>query len=407
MDLADKSDVFAPYEWSEPDNAILQECPFPPSRLFSGVRWTGRFVNYTNGDTWYPTWGEDDLLYSPWTDGYLKKVDGYEPFDDAHPAYACNSLDYLGRKAATAQATIEGDDPFSLRIVNLSPRIEASPVPYGGRYPCGSLIHEGVWYYGTYCLRNREDTDCGGVGWTEMGPFVGFRTSTDQGKSWSECPWTPESPIFGENPDVSPVKIGAPHVVDFGKGMMHSPDGYAYLVAHGSSRQGAWNNWIQGDEIYLLRTKPSLQTIHKREAWEFFAGHSEKGKSLWTRDFSEIQPLLSWPDRLGCVTVTWNPALQRYLMWSSRGTSARSGDTMLLEAETLTGEWRLVSYLQDFGPFAYFCNTPSKWISANGRTSWLCLSANWAEKASPGHPRGAHYSLSLHEMELKLVGEES
>ena len=24
--------------------------------------------------------------------------------------------------------------------------------PYRGRYPCGSLVHNGVWYYGTYCL---------------------------------------------------------------------------------------------------------------------------------------------------------------------------------------------------------------------------------------------------------------
>ena len=258
-DLADKREEKNPYEWPAPEETLLEGCPFPRSTLFRGVRWTGRFVNYTNGDTWYPSWGDDDRLYSPWTDGYLKKVDGYETFDDAHPPYACNSLDYLGRKAATAQAVIEGDDPFQLTITNLTPRIEASPLPYGGRYPSASLFHEGVWYYGTYCLQNRQDTDCAGVGWTELGPFVGFRTSTDRGQTWNLSPWTPASPLFREDPATAPVQIGAPHAVDFGKNMEHSPDGFAYFVAHGAREPGAWNSWIQGDQIALCRVSLRLR----------------------------------------------------------------------------------------------------------------------------------------------------
>ncbi|GHU63186.1 hypothetical protein FACS1894123_05460 [Bacteroidia bacterium] len=31
-----------------------------------------------------------------------------------------------------------------------------------------------------------------------------------------------------------PVKIGSPHFVDFGKNMEYSPDGKAYMVAHGA-----------------------------------------------------------------------------------------------------------------------------------------------------------------------------
>ncbi len=61
-----------------------------------------------------------------------------------------------------------------------------------------------------------------------------------------------------------PVKIGSPHFVDFGRNMEHSPDGKAYLVAHGASdgvnRRFGYNSWITGDEIYLLRVTPGSRT---------------------------------------------------------------------------------------------------------------------------------------------------
>lgn len=118
--------------------------PFRDSPFIPGLSFTGRHRNYTNADTWYPSWAEDDNLYSPWTDGYILKTDSYEPFDQSHPGYPCNSLDFMGRKAATAQARIIGDDPLDLTVENLSPRIEASPAPYQGRYPSASLVHNGV-----------------------------------------------------------------------------------------------------------------------------------------------------------------------------------------------------------------------------------------------------------------------
>jgi len=65
--------------------------------------------------------------------------------------------------------------------------------------------------------------------------FVGFRYSNDLGKTWTQTPRTPDKPLFGEQSlDGEPVKIGSPHFVDFGKNMEHSPDGKAYLVAHGA-----------------------------------------------------------------------------------------------------------------------------------------------------------------------------
>lgn len=401
-------EVTDPFKWADntPDGM-----PWKKSKAYTDIRFTGRYANYTNGDTWYPTWAEDDNLYSPWTDGYILtgNESAYLPFTDAHPDYPCNSLDFMGRSAATAQAKISGNDPLNLTIENLKPRIEASPAPYGGRYPCGSLIQNGVWYYGTYCLTNNPTNNCDGVGWTEFGPFVGFRVSTDYGKTWTETPCTPSTPLFGENPDVAKVKIGAPHFVDFGKNMEHSPDGYAYLVAHGATNPASCNNWIQGDHVYLIRVKPTIENINNKSAYEFFAGRDRKGKAIWTNDFGQIKPLLEWEGYLGCVTVTYNPGLKKYLMCISRGRKNymwkehwvdNRYDTMILEADNLAGDWKLVKYLDRFGPVAYFVNIPSKFISPDGKKMWLSYSANWMDKNMKGNPQGSYYSLSLHEIEL-------
>src|SRR5580700_470077 len=376
------------------------DCPFPVSHALKGIRFTGQHREYANADTWYPTWAADDNLYSPWTDGYiLDGVREFKPFDESHPPYACNSLDYRRRKAATCQARIAGSDPLNLQIVTLKPRIEASPDPYGGRYPCGSLVHKGVWYYGTYCLT--DGAACGDVGWTEMGPFVGFRQSQDYGATWTETSLTPSNPLFGENPKAAKVKIGSPHFVDFGQDMQHSPDGRAYLIAHGASNSKACSNWIQGDEIYLLRVFPSASRMNDPKAYEFFAGHDAAGSPLWTDDFQKIRPLVSWPGHLGCVTMTYNAPLRRYLMCVTRGVARGHHDTMILESREMTGPWNLIHYLRNFGPEAYFVNIPSKFIGATGRSMWLCYSANWSDKARAGMPYGSRYALCLHEIALE------
>jgi len=108
-------------------------------------RFTGRHREYTNADTWFRPGHLTGIFILRGRMGTLWM---------AHKAIShltrrslgirAISLDYRGRKAATAQARIEGDDPLALRIVNLKPRVEAIAPTYGGRYPCGSLTHRGI-----------------------------------------------------------------------------------------------------------------------------------------------------------------------------------------------------------------------------------------------------------------------
>jgi hypothetical protein len=206
-------------------NSWFNEIPTEHSDNIVNIGFTGRFANYTDADTWYPTWASDGNLYSPWTDGTIGDEE---------------CISYTREKAHTGQAKIVGDDPLNLEVISLG-TIPGSALPYQGRYPCGSLVYNGVWYHGTYCLLEDPSTS---MNWPILGPFVGFDISLDYGKSWEPSPLSPANNLFYEHTDLGarPIKIGAPHFVDFGKNMEHSPDGFAYLTCHGASLQvpGRW-----------------------------------------------------------------------------------------------------------------------------------------------------------------------
>ena len=397
---------FIPYIWkSEPP----ADCPFKQSKTLIGVKFLGKKSGFHVGDTWYPSWAEDDKMYSPFTDGSCQRIDSS---NDLSISDGNNSEGYGLEHTSTGQAVIEGDDPMTIKIFSLG-LSHASSLPYHGRYPCGSLVYNKVWYYGTYCLDPAGGTQYGDktYNWPWMGPFVGFRYSTDFGKTWTDCSQTPSKPLLGENGLNSyPVKIGSPHFVDFGKNMQYSPDGKAYLVAHGAdtndSKPRFWNDsWITGDQIYLFRVIPSIENINDNSKYEFYAGKDNSGNPIWSNDFKKIRPLLEWNNNMGCVTITYNAPLKKYLICvTDGGNTCAKMNTYILEADKLTGDWKLVTYLKNFGEQAYFVNFPSKFISKDGKTLWMLYSGNFApdwngEKINE-NPPGSHYGLVLQKVEL-------
>lgn len=389
---------------------------------------TGRHSDYHCGDTWYPSWADDGNLYSPWTDG---ETDGL----------SCDS--WSGEMARTGQAVMIGDDPLKLTIHNTCAPKVASALPYRGRYPAGSLVYNGIWYYGTYCLGPEPQHMHNGFiwNWPNLGPIPGFQISRDYGKTWEPSPLTADKPLFPEpRKFLGPVKMGAPHFVDFGQNMEHSPDGKAYLLGMGAEendskprpciKRGAPGeefqvvegcvsdfahanlSWVTADQVYLARVKPAPETMNDIKAYEFFAGHDAAGRPVWTDRFDKIKPLIEWNNHMGCVTATYVPGLKKYLMCITDGwPTVAKMTSYILEADAITGPWRMVSYMKDFGVQGYFLNFPSKFISPDGRTLWLCYSANfcggWNDIKLEINPPGGRYGLCLHEVKLPTAEELS
>jgi hypothetical protein len=372
------------------------DSPFPKSTDITGIGFTGRHSHYAQADTWYPSWAVNGNMHSPWTDGTVDNVKSMS--FGAHPT--------------TGFATIVGDDPLHLKITNVGV-YPGNPAPYEGRYPCGSLVYNGVWYYGTYCLLDSDHDPGKGLNWDILGPFVGFRYSTDYGKTWHDTPHTPANPLFAEpTAPGGKVKIGSPHFVDFGRNMQYSPDGKAYSVGQGAvdpdhKPRPANLSWITGDQVYMVRVTPGIENMNDRSKYEYFGGHDASGQPVWTRELAKIKPLVDWNNNCGCVTMTYDAPLKKHLMCITDGGNTISKfNTYILESDHITGPWKLVVYMRAFGEQAYFVNIPSKFISKDGRTVWLCYAANFSN-GNPNwnthyrdNPPGSGYGMSLQEVKL-------
>lgn len=400
--------VYAPYTWPDqpPD-----DLGFPRSEQIRGIRFTGRYANYTGADTFYPAWAPDGHQYSIWTDGYIWTRRQVEPVDcrycnrawkylDLDPQWGPGELKLYHCHSnvpptCTGQARIDGDSPLNLEIVPLGKMYSGDSL-----YPCVSLIADGIFYVGSYSA------------FDDGGRFNGFRYSRDWNhwtealtEDWKDERWTDsrtaETDFFGM--DTDPRRFNVLHAVVFGRDNALSPDGKIYLTGHGQIKGGK-SNWDKGDAIYLCRVDSRPEAVTRPDAYEFFGGRDEEGRPLWIGDVREAKPILEWKNRLGSESITFIPALGKYLMTVARLKENEDNlpyDLLTFwEADEITGPYRLVHYLRDWGPQAYFPNIPAKFISSDGRTMWLCASCNYSCKEQK--PFGCRYAASFHEIVLDL-----
>ncbi len=118
---------------------------------------------------------------------------------------------------------------------------------------------------------------------------------------------------------------------------------------------------------------------------------------------------MSWPGHLGSVTITYDAPLRKYVMFMSRphdGVNTTAPyDVMVLESGALTGPYRMVHWLPNFGTQAYFVNAPSKFISADGRTMWMSYSGNYNNSSGSEDPPGSTYSWVLRKFTFDARGD--
>ncbi|CAF1477974.1 unnamed protein product [Rotaria sordida] len=366
---------------------------------------------YESADTWFVSWAADDLLYSGFTDGTVGNISSSS--GAVHP----------NTNTTTGHAIIMGSNPLNLTII--SPGVFTSNTgPYAGRYPSANLHYNGVWYQSTYGL-SENDAPC--QNWCVQGPLISFRYTVDQGHTWYDYNLHPKNDtdnLFNQSSyNRQKIKYGALHFVDFGKNQQWSPDGYVYLIGHGSNSSfpASLNtsfpieSWNEGDQIYLCRVWPSIQTINDFDQFEFWNGITYiPGKD----GLDKAQPLFTFPNKTGTVTVSYIPALEKYLMVISTATypgvlsMVKEFDIYILESNHIEGPWSLVEYLNKFGPEAYFPIIPTKFIGQShdikvlpdGSSLWpfyLGYSANFAYHTSNPNPPHSGYGFCL--LSSKLV----
>ena len=437
--------VAAPCTWPSAPPAADDGCPFPPSAALPGgltVLENATSVAGFGADTWYPAEDRHGVLFSGFDDGAVAGVSVGSACTRPRPACASGLTGFH-----TGSSVVSGSSWRNLSAAAPGGAVFEDGFPQQGRYTCANVVANGTWWVGSYGLAVGDAACSAGTGvlqFCEMGPFVGFRSSRDGGRTWRE-PRDPASgaalnvshTLFGERAG-APVKLGAPHVVDFGPENARSPDGRLYVVGNGCLAKQANSNcsWISGDAVFLARaggySAAAPDSLNDPTAWEFFCGRQlpasggdrragaeeeeeeeeekeeggeqEEVEECWTPDVARATPVLTWVGRVGTVTATWHPGLRRFLFAVTTPTTLPSTvgpyDTYVLEAPALTGPFKLVSYMPKFGQQAYFVSFPSLFLGAgdgNSSDAVLSFSANFACKTGGCKPniKGAGYGANL------------
>ena len=182
--------------------------------------------------------------------------------------------------------------------------------------------------------------------------------------------------------------------------MEHSPDGKAYLVAHGAAvpdpqPRFANHSWITGDSLYLIRVTPQHREHQRRLEIRVLRRTRRLRQADLERRFPQDQAARRVEQQHGLRDDDLQRAVEEVFDVRDRrhATPWAIFNTYLLESDQITGPWKLVTYMKHFGEQAYFVNIPSKFIAADGRTLWLCYSANFCagqqQRAFPQSARRA------------------
>ena len=244
----------------------------------------------------------------------------------------------------------------------------------------------------------------------------GFRISTDFGKTWTPSPLSPEPAAVSRAEEVhGPGEDGLPALRRFRQ-------------EHGAfaRRQGvSGRHGRRGERSAAALRQPELdhrrsgvsgprdaesENINDITKYEFFAGHDAAGKPLWTSDFAKIKPLLDWNNNMGCVTVTYNRAAEEIPDVRHRRLADLREDALVHPRGRRDHRPVAAGGLHEgFRRAGLLPQLPLEVHRADGRTLWLCYSANfapdWNGAALKINPPGGRYGLCLHEVRLLVPGE--
>lgn len=304
--------------------------PYPASRVITRLDWAPKETilrKAEDSDNWPITWGDDDLLYTAYGDGY-----GFKPF--------------VPEKLSMGLATVKGS-PQDFEGVNL--RSETAEFKGGGRAgrkASGILMVDGVLYL---LARNLDNSQ---LAW-----------SADHGRSWTWSDWK-----FS-------TSFGCPTFLNFGRNYAGARDSYVYIYSqdHASAYQAA-------DRMVLARVPKDR--IRERPAYEFFTGLDAGNQPLWSRDIAARGAVFAYPNRCFRSAVTYSAALRRVL-WvqiipGPEGTKRDTrfeGGLAIYDAPEPWGPWTTAYFSEhwDVGP-GDTASFPAKWMSGDGKTLHLVFS---------------------------------
>jgi CubicO group peptidase (beta-lactamase class C family) len=306
----------------------------PPSPVIKAIRWAPADTirrAAKGSDNWPLTWADDGALYGAYGDG-----NGFEPL----------TLE----KLSMGFARITGS-PLDFVGTNIrSPTGETRGDGAAGKKASGLLCVGGTLYL-----------------WSRNATNSQLASSSDHGVTWTWAGWR----FTGS--------FGCPTFLNFGPNYAGARDGFAYVYSPDGD-----SAYRVADQLVLARVLTAR--LRERDAYEFFAGLDEGGRPRWTRDPAQRRAVLAQPSRCYRTSVTYNAALQRYLLVQPVPNDAARdqagkvdtrfhGGLAVFDAPEPWGPWTTAFFTQhwDVGP-GDSASLPTKWMSGDGTTLDLVFS---------------------------------
>ena len=238
------------------------------------------------GDSWDPTWAQDDRLYAAVNDGA--------------------GLGTLRRNIGFNQ--ISGSDPLTLtgQLQNLMDDYGEmnAPVATDGRNwkSGGSISIDGVLYM-SVGMDRYVDPNYGGRQTRSNASII---RSSDHGLHWTRAMQDNlDRPMFPG------MRFATPFFIHYGKEYAAATVDNADRYVYATSNNGFWDN---GDNYILGRVLRSKIGALSAADWSFYQGGDGMLDSSWSADMTRAAMLIEAPGQCGETGVTYLPALKRYVM---------------------------------------------------------------------------------------------
>ncbi len=312
----------------EPGVGLAEKGPYPPSPVIRRLRFAERrsIVRRANGsDNWPLTWADDDNLYAAYGDGW-----GFEP--------------QLPRrnKLSLGLAKIPGSPPDFQGINIRSATGEQSGQGAEGKKASGMLFLDGRLYM---WVRNAGNSQ--------------LAYSDDYGQTWTWNGWK------------FTTSFGHPAFLNYGRNYDGARDEYVYVYSHDHD-----SAYEAADRMVMARV-PKWRIL-EREAYEFFVALKD-GEPEWSPDIAKRGAVFSHPGGCYRSSMSYNPALRRYLWVQPLAGAAERffGGLGVYDAPEPWGPWTTAFYTKyfDVGP-GESAHLPTKWMSADGREMYMVSSGD-------------------------------
>ena len=314
------------------------------------------------GDSWDPTWAQDDRLYAAVNDGAgfgtQKQNIGFNQISGTDPRRLTGQLQSLMDSYGEMNAPAAAD---------------------GRNWKSGGTISIDGLLYMSVGMDRYVDPNYGG---RQTRVNASIIKSSDYGVHWTRAMQDNlDRPMFPG------MRFATPFFIHYGKEYAAATVDNADRYVYATSNNGFWDN---GDNYILGRVLRAKLGALNAGDWSFYRGGDGMVDSSWSADMTKAAFLIEAPGQCGETGVTYLPALNRYVMaaWyypigNGHAGKIEATEFAFYDSAKPWGPWRKIKTILIEPQGWYIPRVLAKFQSPAGRglEAFIAVAGDWRNPA--------------------------